>query len=299
MSSDMEELVRDGMRQFTATMQASPDLAARAFDRHRHGRRVLRGGAAVAAAGAVTVAAVITAATHGPTSKASPIAAPVVLARLLTAIDHARGDILYTPAPGKPLTGGQYPAFPRPGQEVHVRVGPARGSGGKVFKDGEYSFRMPSEKALHRYIKNYTADLNQGGLQLSGTSLRVDHFKHVWSECHSTFILGFALDAAGIRTEIAHGKFTVIGRTELHGQRAIELKVNVPPNHEAPPHVTAERLWVNATTYLPMRGSTRWSNGQKSVFDYVFLRPTPKNLAKLHPAIPAGYTRAGCSQRTS
>ncbi len=108
----------------------------------------------------------------------------------------------------------------------------------------------------------------------------------------SKFILGFTLDAAGIRAEIANGQFTVIGRTELHGQPAIELKFNVPPNNEAPPHVTAERMWVNATTYLPMREYTRWSNGQQSVFDYVFLPPTPKNLAKLRPAIPAGYTRA-------
>jgi hypothetical protein len=57
-------------------------------------------------------------------------------------------------------------------------------------------------------------------------------------------------------------------------------------------------MWVNATTYLPMRDYTRWSDGQQSVFDYVFLLPTPERLAKLHPVIPAGYTRAGCAQGT-
>ncbi len=56
----------------------------------------------------------------------------------------------------------------------------------------------------------------------------------------------------------------------------------------------AERLWVNATTYLPMRGSVLMSNGQRSVWDYVFLRPTAERLAKLRPVIPAGYKRAGC-----
>ncbi len=50
--------------------------------------------------------------------------------------------------------------------------------------------------------------------------------------------------------------------------------------------------------HLPMRGYTRWSNGQQSVFDYVFLPPTPQNLAKLRPVIPAGYTRADCTQAT-
>jgi hypothetical protein len=298
MSSDMEELAREGMRQFTATMQVSPDLAARTCERHRHRQRrrhVLRAGLALGAAGAVAAAAVIAAVAHGPAT-ATNIAAPELRARLLAAIDTASGDILYTPAPGGPLIGGQYPAYPQPGQEVHVRVGPAVGSDGKVYKDGEYSFKMPSETALHDYINNYTANLDQGGLQLSGTAMWVNHFRHVWSECHSKFILGFTLDAAGIRAEIANGQFTVIGRTELHGQEAIELKINLPPNNEAPPHTTAERMWVNATTYLPMREYTRMSNGQQSVFDYVFLPPTPENLAKLRPVIPAGYPRAGCAQ---
>ena len=258
-------------------------------------RHALRATLALGAAGAVAAAAVIAAVAHNPATNATLITAPALRARLLAAIDTVSGDILYTPAPGGPLVGGQYPAYPRPGQEVHVRVGPAVGSDGKVYKDGERSFKMPSATALHHYINNYTANLDQGGLQLSGTVMRVDHFRHVWSECHSTFILGFTLGAAGIRAEIANGQFTVIGRTELNGQSAVELKFNVPPNNEAPSHVTAERMWVSATTYLPMRDYTRWSNGQQSVFDYVFLPPTAERLAKLRPVIPAGYTRAGCA----
>jgi len=261
-------------------------------------RHVLRAGLALGAAGAVTAAAVIVATAHGPATKEAPIAAPALRARLLAAIGSARSDILYTPAPGGPLIGGQYPAYPHPGQEVHVRVGPVVGSDGKVYKDGEYSFKMPSETAQHHYINSYAANLDQGGLHLSGTAMAVDHLNHTWRECHSTFILGFALGAGGIRAEIANGQFTVIGRTELDGRQAIELKINVPPDHEAPPHVIAERMWVNATTYLPMRGYTRWSDGQQNVFDYVFLAPTAENLAKLRPVIPAGYTRAGCAQGT-
>jgi hypothetical protein len=259
-------------------------------------RHVLRAGLALGAAGAVAAAAVIAAVAHGPATKATPIAAPALRARLLAAIDTASGDILYThggPAPG----GGtwQSPAYPQPGQEVHSHV-LGLGPNGTVFKDLEYSFTMPSETALHDYINNYTADLDQGGLQLSGTVIWVDRRSHVWGQDHSKFILGFTLDAAGIRAEIGNGQFTVIGQTELHGRQAIELKINVPPNNEAPPHTTAERLWVNATTYLPMREYTRMSNGQQSVTDYAFLPPTPENLAKLRPVIPAGYTRASRAQ---
>ncbi len=254
-------------------------------------RHALRAGLALGAAGALAAAAVIAAVAHGPATRATPIAASALRIRLLAAIDTASGDILYTRSPGGPLGGGQYPAFPRPGQEVHVRVGPDVGSDGKVYKDGEYSFKMPSAAALHDYINSYTANLDQGGLRLSGTLLVVNHFRHVWGVWHGQFVLGFNLDAAGIRAEIANGQFTVVGRTELHGQQAIELKISVPPGNEAPPHTTAARLWVNAATYLPMREHDLMSNGRQSVTDYVFLPPTPENLAKLRPVIPAGYTQ--------
>jgi hypothetical protein len=292
---DMERLTPDAADVLRAVYDhpRRPDRSWRlpSLVPRRHG---LRAGLAAGAAGAVAATAVIAAVAHGP-APAANITVPVLRARLLAAIDTVGGDILYTPAPGQPPGGGQYPAYPRPGQEVHVRIGPARGSDGKIYKDGEYSFTMPSKTAQHHYISHYTAHLDQGGLQLSGTAMWVDHFSRVWGECRSTFILGFTLDAAGIRAEIANGQFTVIGRTVLNGQQAIELRFNVPPGNEAPPHVTAERMWVNAATYLPMRDYTRWSDGRQSVFDYVFLRPTAERLAKLRPVIPAGYTRAGCA----
>jgi len=246
----------------------------------------LRAALVLGAAATVAAVAVIAAVADGSATKATPTAAAALRARLLAAIDTVSGDILYTHSPGGPPGGGQYPAYPRPGQEVHVRVGPAVGSDGKVYKDGEYSFRMPSGNPAN----NYPANLDQGGLQLSGTLLVVNHFKQVWGVWHGHFILGFTLDAAGIRAEIANDQFTVIRRTELHGRQAIELKINVPPSPEAPPHTVAARLWVDATTYLPMREYVRMSNGQQSITDYVFLPPTPENLAKLRPVIPAGYT---------
>ena len=300
-TDELESQLRSTLARAAADFENPEQARQRLLRRNYHprrGNRRLAAGITTGAALVVGLAAVIAAVAHGPATKAPPIAAPALRARLLAAIDNASGDILYTPAPGQPLRGGQYPAFPRPGQEVHVRVGPAVGSDGKVYKDGEYSFTMPSETAQRNYINHYTANLDQGGLRLSGTVMVVNHFRHVWGEWHSKFILGFTLDAAAIRAEIANGQFVVVGLTELHGQRAIELKINVPPNNEAPPHVTGERMWVNATTYLPMRDSTRWSNGQRSVADYVFLPPTPENLAKLRPVIPAGYTRAGRIQVT-
>jgi hypothetical protein len=241
----------------------------------------------------VTAVAVIAAVAHEPATKATPLAVPALRTRLLAAIDTASGDILYAHSESAP--GGrtwQSPAYPQPGQEVHFRV-LGLGSDGTAFKDGEYSFRMPSGSDA---ASSYTSDLDQGGLQLSGTLMAVNHRRHVWGEWHANFILGFTLDAAGIRAEIAHGQFTVVGRTELHGQQAVELKINVPPSNEAPPHVTAARLWVDATTYLPMRQFLRMSNGEQNVTDYTFLPPTAQNLTKLRPEIPAGYAKADRTQ---
>ncbi len=248
-------------------------------------RHALRAGLALGAAGALAAAAVIATVAHGPATRATPIAASALRTRLLAAIDTASGDILHWrggPAPG----GGswQWPAYPQPGQEVHLRI-LGLGSDGKVYKDGEYSFTMPSGNPA----SNDTSDLDQSGLHLSGTDLVVNHFRHVWGVRHGQFVLGFTPDAAGIRAEIANGQFTVIGRTELHGQQVIELKINVPPSNEAPPHTVAARLWVNATTYLPMQQYVRMSSGEQNVTDYTFFPPTPENLAKLRPVIPAGY----------
>lgn len=251
-------------------------------------RPTLRAGLAVGAAGALAAVAVIVAVAHGPATKATSIAASALRTRLLAAIDTASGDILYThggPAPA----GGTWlsPAYPQPGQRVHFRL-LGIGSDGLVYKDGEYSFTMPAETEPP---SSYLSDFDQGGLQLSGTELVVNHFQHVWGVWHGQFILGFPLDAAGIRAEIANGQFTVIGPAELHGQRAIELKINVPPSNEAPPHTTAATLWVDATTYLPMQQDVRMSNGAQYVQDFTFLPPTPGNLANLRPVIPAGYKR--------
>ena len=69
MSSDIEELAREGMSQFTAPMRVSPDLAARTCARHRRRTRhkltaLAAGTATVAAGAAVTMTALIPASGH-------------------------------------------------------------------------------------------------------------------------------------------------------------------------------------------------------------------------------------------
>jgi hypothetical protein len=56
-------------------------------------------------------------------------------------------------------------------------------------------------------------------------------------------------------------------------------------------HETAALLWVNAASYLPLREMLRFSTGRQDIMDFEFLPPTAANLAKLRPAVPAGYHR--------
>jgi hypothetical protein len=297
-TDELESQLRSTLARAAADF-GNPDQARqRLLQRDYHPRRGnLRLAASLTAGAALVVGlvAVIAAVGQGPAPKSTSLAAPALRTRLLAAIDTASGDILY--AHGGPAPGGgtwQSPAYPQPGQKVQIRI-LGLGSGGAIVKDGEASFMMPSGNGS---ASSYTSNLDQGGLQLSGTVLDVNHFRHLWGEWHSKFVLGFALDAAGIRAEIAHGQFKVVGPSELHGQKAVELEISVPPDSEAPPHVTAARLWVDATTYLPMQQYLRMSNGQQNITDYTFLPPTAENLAKLRPEIPAGYTRAGRTQVT-
>jgi hypothetical protein len=297
-TDELERQLRRTLARAAADFENPGQARQRLLQRDYHprgGNRRLAAGVTAGAALIVGLVAVLTAVGHRPATTATSLGVPAVRTRLLAAIDTSSGDILY--AHGGPAPRGgtwQSPAYPQPGQKVHIRI-LGLGLGGAIFKDGEYSFTMPSRSDG---ANSYTSNLDQGGLQLSGMVTDVNHVRHLWGEWHSKLVLGFTLDAAGIRAEIASGQFKVVGPTELHGQKAVELEISVPPSSEAPPHVTAARLWVDATTYLPMRQYLRMSDGQQNVTDYTYLPPTAANLAKLRPEIPAGYIRADRTQVT-
>ena len=127
----------------------------------------------------------------------------------------------------------------------------------------------------------------------------VNHFRHLWGEWHAKFVLGFTLDAAGIRAEIANGQFKVVGPTELHGQKAVELEDQRAAQQRSPAPCDSGAA-VGGRHDLPADAAVpahvQWPAERHA--DYTFLPPTAENLAKLRPVIPAGYTRAGRTQVT-
>jgi hypothetical protein len=235
------------------------------------------GVAAVVAAAVVAAAALAGGRAGGPGSPGPPRS---VSARLLAAISSARGDILHA--------GGLWvaPWYPRAGQQVRVHeLGVA--ADGMPVKDNEYIFRFPDSRAAGHDIN----PIDWGALSVTGTLITIDHARHTWGEWpHSSIYLALPLSAAGIRAQISSGLLHVIGPATLHGHPAIELAL-APGPQDGPLQVTTARLWVSAATYLPMRELLKFSDGKQDLTNYTFLKPTPANLAKVSPVIPASYHR--------
>jgi hypothetical protein len=300
---DADEVLRAVYRQVGEPGQA------RRRTRFRHGWHPFHARLIVSAAAAVAIVAIVTAITvtkvtaHGPATSRGPIAGAPLRARLLTAIDAARSDILSAQSrlsgPGEAGPGSgtgseqtlTSPSYPRTGQQVSVRT-IGRGSDGKLGKDSEYIFTMPESPGAASTSPIDAGVWGGADLNTTGTFITVYPATHTWGEWHHlTLTLELPADAAGIRHAISHDQLKVIRHAKLHGQQAIELGITTPSNGGAALRVTTARLWINATTDLPMRQTLQFSDGKRSVTDYTFLPPTAANLAKLHPAIPAGYQR--------
>jgi hypothetical protein len=191
----------------------------------RRGRavRARRRVPALAAAIAVTAAAVfaVTSLLAGPPAGGGRTAAHSLRARLLAAIDAARGDILS--ARGRPSGPGQnggsertltYPWYPRPGQKVRIRA-LGRGADGTLFNDAESMFTMP---AGHGTPAMNPVD-GRADVHVTGTFFAVFPARHAWGRWHHlSLTLGLSADAAGIRHQLATGRFTIIRRGVVDGR---------------------------------------------------------------------------------
>ncbi|GGU26830.1 hypothetical protein [Lentzea flava] len=86
-----------------------------------------------------------------------------------------------------------------------------------------------------------------------------------------------------IKAAIKDGRITVAGPgEEINGKQTVRLTIAAGKGE-----VPAE-MWVDATSYLPLRW--RWAQDGATTFDVTWLPPTPENLAQLKTAIPDGFT---------
>jgi hypothetical protein len=320
MSTDLEELVREGMRELTAEVRAPADMVARA---HRHLRRqkiVARAalGCGTATAAAVAVIAVI--AVTGPDARPGTGGATTArtTAYVVTRVEQALGAEHFV-IQGR-ATGSW--TFSVHGHQV-------RGSGGQTVswtygkRDRTVEFTLSGKpwladgtaliagKLTGAYVTYYdhkyslyrldraplkacsaTAQLILGGPAV--TMPRWPAFIRAMLGCEAATVTGHAR-IGGVETTVISGSID-IPLSKGYARTVMETRVRVRYS-----------LYVDSATYLPVRayGSTETYGGPRgpTISAYVtkvrWLPPTKANIAKALVTIPPGYQQVSspASQR--
>lgn len=227
-----------------------------------------------------------------PAAQALP-AHQVLRARVLDALSSAANDIVYE-------------------HSTMVRVGQGAKSFGEYRDTVTETWYSPARAKAGQQVRGRTLILGTGGTPISDTGVSypepteskelaageytdVNYATRTWSKRHSSGIFADGGPGSPLSIwELVHNfSWSVVGRTELDGHPAIELKGGVT------------RLWVDAQTFLPLRsvsfakhgivarvrGVTVISPAVSVHAEYQYLAPTAANLAKLTVPIPAGFHR--------
>jgi hypothetical protein len=323
MNGDVEEMVREGLDRLTAGARAPAGLVNRAR-RHRSHRRLAAGSAIAGATAAVTVAAVIaTGAAAGPGTGASPRMQNTAYVMQHVASALANGNLVMRGQSTDTITTSGHTADA--GEDISWAYGPRSrtveltgSSCGHARPDGSCTHRGGSEP----FLTDGTALVN-GKL----TGAYVTYFDRKFSlspvtapakACSTTARLEMGGLPARIsdwrtfiKTTLACGAGAVTGHVRIDGAATTEISgsVTVPlakgyakSVHEKEARVRYT-LWVNSTTYLPVRefGSTETYGGSagttvsSGVTDVQWLPPTAANIAQTLVTIPAGYQQVSSS----
>jgi hypothetical protein len=308
MNTDVEELLRDGMERFTSDLRAPADLAYRAEQRRRRRRRAVRsaGGAAALTAGAAALAVIMVPAAIGlgPGAGAAVDAAYVVK-HVSSALNVAEpGDIAQmtitttgTGFPGQAATttaeewsyGNQWRAitYSSPGHPAY-----------------DEGTNASSVYTLVSYLtKTWARESGVGQPLPSGFTATKHGCTPAFTGVPLLFRFGLpglgrtasslpSTVATALRTAVACGSLEAAGHQEVDGVNAIELKSRAGS-------FMPETIWVNPSTYLPVRVVVQPSPGGpglKQTADISWLPATTQNLAKLTVPVPAGFRQVTFAQ---
>jgi hypothetical protein len=239
---------------------------------------------------------------NGPVASAPANAAPHMLrAKLLAAFAAASGQIVYEHSTwtvngsgATAMDSWYYPWQARQGQVVRDRR-LSLNADGTPFQDVENIYRMPAPgsvpagvgKAVRAKLKS---PLLSGIVAAYGETIDVEYGNKTWSDDKHQLLLD---NDPGAPVELARQvgvqHWTVVGTTTLEGHRVIELTWQVAPGSRS-------YLWVDASTYLPLREESSFREGKAGGWvtatfrdDYRLLPATQASVATLTPPIPAGF----------
>lgn len=271
MSTDNELLdeVRALLREEVADVTAGPELlaAVRRARARRSVRRRLLLAVPVAAAVAVVATSVLTT-TPPPARESPPQADPVnaayVKEKTSAALDGVLDNVIYEHAI---VTEGD--KYSKPGEAaLYERWLAADGSTFRlrVTIDGRPVVDLSRDHVADVLVqygdRTYRA--------FPGTEPSAPEHDDVWTPKE-------------IQDAITNGRIEVVGPGEpVNGKETVRLRT-VAGKAEVPID-----LWVDATSYLPVRWQFRQDGA--TLFDVSWLPPTPENLNQLKTTVPPGFT---------
>lgn len=230
-----------------------------------------------------------------PTSPGSP-----AIAAILTAFGASGNDVLVVT---KVVSGEGTccrsiirlsPAAPSPGATVRSRIQNFTISGSRLA-DTALAYTAPATAAAARagcggiFGRPRVATIPASGLP--GTLTMVNYTSHVWSKGQVRVVEGTVPTASALRACLKDGRWLIQGRSVRGRSGLIEFATTDGSG----------RLWVSASTFLPVRlvESTPRTPYPPVIISFVFkfLPPTAANEAMLTVPIPAGFSEIPEPQR--
>ncbi len=307
MNEDVEQMVREGLDRLTEGARAPAGLADRAR-RHRSRRRLAAGSAIAGATAAVTVAAMIaTGAAAGPGTAAGTGMQDTAYVMRHVASALANGNLVMRAQSTGDQAAITWAYGPR------SRMEELTGSScGHAQPDGSCTHRGGSEPFLAEGTALVKGKLTDAYVTYFDRKFSLSPVTVPAKACSTTARLEVGGPPGGIsdwrtflKTMLACGAGTVTGHVRVNGQETTEISgsVTVPLSKGYAKTVNEKEarvrytLWVNPTTYLPVResGSTETYGGSggrtafSMVTDVQWLPPTAANVAQTLVTIPAGY----------
>lgn len=317
MTTDIEELLREGIDRLAAGASVPAGLADRARIRNNRRRRMALGTAATAGTVVVAAAAAVLVATAGTgPPRRGPVAAPAQ-AQTVAYLAARTGQALAAAQRGDAVeqvrTGGRdWAAQPgsRAGKAAPQMMswyyrGQARWegftAGGSPLFDGNLTAIRPASGGQRwaGHLVDYQAKTWLHGLATHGPDGPATD-----PSC-STFMPGLfagADEAAQIREALACRQLKTAGTQQVDGVQATKL-VSVRPLQDdmSGLHGLRFTLFVDPATYLPVRTSWTWAAqpGEQGIIrsDFRWLPPTQVNRSALTVMVPAGFREVHLSAR--
>jgi hypothetical protein len=305
MSTDVEELVRDGMHRLAAATDMPAGLVGRARQRVR--RRRLTAVSAIASAAALGAAAAVVM-VPGASAPAGSALRAHTAAYVIGRVENSAATLITTNVVLRAETTFS-PAFPAITQWSY------RGDVRAVQSGVLHVTGVPWAQGQVSWAAG-TAVIN-GKL----TYVQADYRHHEWyptsaflvlpNACTSRLDLGesdFVSWPAYVRQTLSCGKFHVAGYARVDGKKTIVITGSMTepnwwaglphPAGRGAMHVDAV-FYIDPSTYLPQR--IVWTNWSYAVGggllrgtlrqDFQVLPPTPGNVAQAMVTIPAGFSK--------